>query len=63
MQGVSEKFYNGILNVNLWRVLRKRLYLRQTFHLSTFWMMNSLYASKCERFRNTRDTVTFGIPL
>jgi hypothetical protein len=27
------------------------------------WTMDSLYAFKCKRFRNTRHTVTFGIPL
>jgi hypothetical protein len=26
-------------------------------------LMDSLYAFKCKRFRNTRRTVTFGIPL
>jgi hypothetical protein len=25
--------------------------------------MDSLYAFKCKRFRNTRHTVTFGIPV
>jgi hypothetical protein len=28
-----------------------------------FWTMDSLYAFKCKRFRNTRHKVTFEIPL
>jgi hypothetical protein len=49
MQGFSKKLYDVIQNVTVWRVLRKRLRLT----------MDSLYAFKFKRFRNTRHTVTF----
>jgi hypothetical protein len=42
----QKELYNGIPNVNTWRVLRKSLHLT----------VDSLYAFKCKRFRNTRDS-------
>jgi hypothetical protein len=35
----------------------------QTINRSSSWTTDSLYAYECNRFRNTRHTVTFGIPL
>jgi hypothetical protein len=42
--------HNGIANVTVWRVLRKRLHLN-AYKPRT---MDNLYAFKCKRFRNIR---------
>jgi hypothetical protein len=46
----QKELYNGIPNVSVWRVLRKRLYLKEY----KLYMIDTLYALKCKRFRNTR---------
>jgi hypothetical protein len=46
--------------MNIQGVSKKELYDGIVQHLRT---MDNLYAFKCKRFRNTRHTVTFGIPL
>jgi hypothetical protein len=45
----QKELYNVIPNVTVWRVLRKRL------HLKAYIV--------CTHFRNTRQTVAFGISL
>jgi hypothetical protein len=41
----QKELYNGIPNVTVWRMLRKRLYLGvQTAHRSRYRIMDSLYA-------------------
>jgi hypothetical protein len=52
----QKEIYNGISTVTVWRVLWKRLHLKA-------YKIFSVYAFKCKRFRNTRHTVTFVIPL
>jgi hypothetical protein len=47
----EEELYNGISNVSVWRVLRKRLHCLQR------WIVCTLLSV------NTRHTVTFGIQL
>jgi hypothetical protein len=51
----QKELYSRILNVTVWRVLRKRLFLK-SYKLS-------IVAFKCKNFRNTRHPVTFGITL
>jgi hypothetical protein len=48
----QKEYYNGIPNVTVWRAVRKRLRLK-----------TSKNYPQCRRFRYTRHTVTFGIPL
>jgi hypothetical protein len=52
----QKELYSGIPNVAVWRVLRQRLYLKA-------YKLDNLYAFKRQRFRNTRQTVTFGISM
>jgi hypothetical protein len=60
--GCLKKLYNDIPDVTVRRELRKRLHSK-AHKLSIVRTMNKLYAFKCKRLRNTRRTVTFGIPL
>jgi hypothetical protein len=67
MRDVSKqkKLYNGIPNIAVWRVLRKRLHLK-VYKLSIVehlerWIVYT--PSECKRFRNTRHTAAFGIKL
>jgi hypothetical protein len=53
---LKKEFYNGIPNVTVWLMLRKRLQLK-AYKLSIF------QGVKCKRVGNTRHTVTFGIPF
>jgi hypothetical protein len=55
----------GIPNVTVWRCVTKTFTLKgiQAMHRSRCLTMDSLYAFWCKRFRNTRHTVTYGIPL
>jgi hypothetical protein len=60
----KKELCNFIPDVTVWRVLRKRLNLK-AYKLSIvqhfeWWI---LCTPKCKRYRNTRHTVTFGIPL
>jgi hypothetical protein len=66
VQGVSKELYSGIPNVPTSWVLLKRLHLK-AYKISIAqvdeWTLDSLYAFKCKRFRNTRHTATFAILL
>jgi hypothetical protein len=57
----QKELYNAIPNVTV----TKSFTLKgvQTIHRSTPWPMDSLYAFKRKRFRNSRHTVTFKMPL
>jgi hypothetical protein len=60
-----KELYSGNVNVTVWRVLRKLLYLK-VYKLRIDQGIDgdgSLYALKCKRFRNTRHRVIFGIPM
>jgi hypothetical protein len=66
----KNSFTNGIPHVTVWRVLRKRLHLKECKpplkFIKILIKMNfngGLHSFKCKRFRNTLHTVTFGIPF
>jgi hypothetical protein len=48
-------------DVKLYRTLQMALMVKHKIGIKTAWTMDSLYAFKCKRFRNTRHTVKFGI--
>jgi hypothetical protein len=58
----QKELYNGILNVTLWQVLRKRLHLRACKLSIVQGVERCLYAFKCKCFRNSCHKVTFRIP-
>jgi hypothetical protein len=65
MQNVKKKLYKGIPNITVWRALRKRVDSK-AYKLPIVQgveVVDSLYAFKCKRFHNTRNTGTFGIRL
>jgi hypothetical protein len=49
---IKKELYNGIPNVTLWRVLRKRFTFKgvQAIHRSTPLMTDSLHAFMCKCF-------------
>jgi hypothetical protein len=63
MQGVSKEVLQWYSKCHYATSVTKTFTLKgvQTFHRSTSSTMDSLHAFKRKRFRNTRDTVTFGI--